>query len=57
MGAVFDLIVLTLIAVALVAILRYGVPHFMGTFRSWGARHYTDMSGTDNDRKHDNSHT
>lgn len=51
MGAVFDLIALAAIAVALSAMLCYAVTHFEGTFSAWGASHYARMSGAANDRK------
>lgn len=51
MGAIFDIVVLVTIVVALSAMLRYALTHFEGTFSAWGANHYARMSGAANDNR------
>lgn len=46
MNLLLIVIVLALITAMLVAAGRYAMQHFHGTFTAWGARHFSDQSGT-----------
>ncbi len=53
MDTVLYLIALVVIVAMMVIAMRYTLKHFGGTFSAWGAKHYAERSGTDDDRRHD----
>lgn len=51
MDLVLYLLGIVVVAIMFVVMLRYVLKHFGGTFNAWGAKHYAERSGTDQEQR------